>query len=147
MLRKYEIDADGYPTMSIVPDCVVKIVPHLAPKEEAEMFTNVRRNHFTYWLMFHTLTHEISYTQGKGSSIAEDIAAGKYDYSLVFVLVGTTYRLISKAGSGLQKEGGVFVIDVGGTIHDDQVVSALKKFMKENPSFIRAYNSEQSDNK
>lgn len=143
MLRKYEIDHNGHPTISIIPDRVVKLMPHLPLKEEINMIGGMGRSQFTHWLTFDTLTHEISYIQMNGRNLTADVYAGKYDDSLIFILVGTTYRLISKAGSELQRESGVFTIDVGGLVHDEEIVRALKEFIKENATFVWRYNSQR----
>lgn len=126
--------------MTRVEDRIVKVVPSLTLEEGVEMYKDVRRNHFTYWLVFHVMTHELSYVQMNGDTFRSEVSTGKYNDSLVFVLIGTTYRLVSKSPSPVPKQIGVFIIDVAGFVHDNDMHMALERFVEENADFIWNYN-------
>lgn len=59
----------------------------------------------------------------------------------MFMLVGTTYRLVSKTPVGIRQGNGVFSIEVQGYVHDDELKCALKMFVKEQSAFAWKYNS------
>lgn len=137
----YEVNASGEPVVTEVGRCVVKLVPSLPHAQTMNLYAHIRNNCPTHWLTFNVKTHDMSHVKMNGNEFIIQVLTNELDYydNIIFVLVGASYRLISRSMSDKQSTSGVFVIDVNGLIHDDDLLSALKRFVDENLDFVSKY--------
>lgn len=119
--------------------CVIKLVPGFTIDERREAYGPIKDNALTYWLVFSTTTHKLSRELVRGQVFISALLQGEYPDDIVFFLIGSTYRLISKGMTSKLPKGRSVAIDVEEAVNNRDVEEALTIFVANNPEFVVDY--------